>query len=130
MSIVYCQGIWFITGTHKQISINLVCFGKKGGLVHRFHVVPDPVFDLRLALVLCLCGRPAEAAFVIAVVCSSWSAVNLATSKRSVLTPFGDQSLTSVRSANRMVARLVGIFGLGCAVVFCRSVEQKNKDYI
>lgn len=64
----------------------------------------------RLAIALCLSGRYEEALFVIAVVCSTWSAVNLATSERSILTPYGNQSLPSVRAGNRMVARPIGPF--------------------
>ena len=65
---------------------------------------------LRLALALCLSGRVAEACFVVAVVCSTWSSVNLATSKRDLLCPYGDQRVPSVRSGNRMVARLGGFY--------------------
>ena len=61
-----------------------------------------------LSMALCLSGRVAEACFVIAVVCSTWSSVNLATSKRDLLCPYGDQRVPSVRSGNRMVARLGG----------------------
>lgn len=60
---------------------------------------------LRLAIALCIAGRYEEAFYVIAVVCSSWSAVNTATSKRDLLNPYGDQSLPGVRCGNRMVAR-------------------------
>ena len=60
---------------------------------------------LRLAIALCISGRYEEAFYVIAVVCSSWSAVNTATSKRDVLNPYGDQSLLGVRCGNRMVVR-------------------------
>lgn len=74
------------------------------------------IFLLRLALTLALHGLAATALFTIAVVCSTWSAVNLATSKRDILTPYGDVSLAGVRSANRMVARrgpmLTAIFPL------------------
>lgn len=62
---------------------------------------------LRLALTLCLSGKPSLALFIIAVVCSTWSAVNLHTSQRDILTPYGDRSRASVNGANRMVARLV-----------------------
>jgi hypothetical protein len=66
---------------------------------------------MRLAVALCLCGRHQEALFIIAVVCSTWSAVNLHTSQRDILTPLGDCNLPSVRGANRMVARLVTLHG-------------------
>lgn len=60
---------------------------------------------MRLAIKLCLSGRFQEALYVIAVVCSTWSSVNIATSQRDILTPYGNQNLPSVRSGNRMVAR-------------------------
>ena len=63
--------------------------------------------NLRLAVALCLSGRPQEAFYVIAVVCSSWSAVNNGTSQRDILTPLGAQMLPGVRAGNRMVARRV-----------------------
>lgn len=66
----------------------------------------------RLALILAIhgCVNPcSDALYIIAVVCSSWSAVNLSTSKRDVLTPYGDISLASVRSGNCMVARPWGL---------------------
>ena len=76
---------------------------------------------MRLALALALNGSIITTAlFTIAVVCSTWSAVNLATSKRDTLTPYGDVSLPSVRSANRMVARTgfpyLMIMGNGCVL--------------
>ena len=62
---------------------------------------------VRLALLLVFAGAP-MALFVIAVVCSSWSAVNAATHQRDLLTPYGDQTLDGVRCGNRMVARRGG----------------------
>ena len=59
----------------------------------------------RLVLLLCLAGRYGEALAMIGVVCSSWSVVNLHTSQRSILTPYGDMSRTGVRIGNKMVAR-------------------------
>lgn len=61
--------------------------------------------QLRLALNLALYGSTFSALYTIAVVCSTWSAINLGASKRDLLTPYGDVSVASVRSANRMVAR-------------------------
>ena len=66
---------------------------------------PISPYTLRLAIALCLQCRYQEALAVIAVVCSSWSVVNLATSQRDMLCPFGQTQLASVRSGNRMVAR-------------------------
>lgn len=40
-----------------------------------------------------------------ALVCSSFSAVNLGTSKRSVLTPEGDERVLGVRRGNKLTAR-------------------------
>lgn len=57
-------------------------------------------------MALCINGKVDEALYVIAVVCSTWSAVNLATSQRDLLTPLGDTSLPGVHAANRMVSRL------------------------
>lgn len=57
-------------------------------------------------MALCINGKVSEALFVIAVVCSTWSAVNLATSQRDLLTPLGDASLPGARAGNRMVSRL------------------------
>lgn len=54
---------------------------------------------------LCLAGEFGKVLCVCGVVCSSWSIVNLATSQRDRLTPYGDCSLPSVRAGNRMVAR-------------------------
>ena len=56
-------------------------------------------------MLLALNGCTELALYTIAVVCSSWSAVNLPTSQRDILTPYGDCSLAGVRCGNRMVAR-------------------------
>ena len=53
-----------------------------------------------------------------AVVCSSYSIVNVATSMRSLLTPLGNVYNTKVIRGNRMVARTVLVF----LSVFCVSV--------
>ena len=62
---------------------------------------------LRLAIALILRCRFDLGMVVVAVVCSSWSIVNVATSQRDVLTPYGDTSLGSVRSGNKMVSRTI-----------------------
>ena len=72
---------------------------------------------MRLAIKLCLSGRFQEALYVIAVVCSTWSSVNIATSQRDILTPLGNQNLPSVESGNRMVARC----GCSCKQLGIRS---------
>ena len=50
-------------------------------------------------------GKWADLISTLAVVCSSWSVVNLATSQRNLLLPYGNARSTSVIRANRMVAR-------------------------
>ena len=61
----------------------------------------------RLAILLILHGRAQELIAFLAPVCSSYSAVNLGTSKRSLLTPLGQLCNTSVRRGNKMVSRTV-----------------------
>ena len=59
----------------------------------------------RLALVLCLQSRFGEALGVLATLCSAWIGVNSGTHKRSAANVRGDSTQTSVRKANKMVAR-------------------------
>ena len=54
---------------------------------------------------LCLAGCPGKALYVIGVVCSSWSSVNLGTSQRDEMTPLGNTNIPSIRAGNLMVAR-------------------------
>lgn len=56
---------------------------------------------------LVLQGRAQELIAFLAPVCSSYSAVNLGTSMRSLLTPLGQICNTSVRRGNKMIARTV-----------------------
>jgi hypothetical protein len=44
-------------------------------------------------------------AVLIALVCSSWTPMNMGTSKRSILTPLGDEAVPSVKQGNVMAAR-------------------------
>lgn len=60
---------------------------------------------IRLVVALCLAGRFEALLCTIGVVCSSWSIVNLHTSQRDPLTPYGNCHLAGVRGGNRMVAR-------------------------
>lgn len=62
----------------------------------------------RLACVLCLQGKFGQALAVLATLCSAWIGVNVGTHKRSELNVRGDVTTTSVRKANKMVARTVG----------------------
>lgn len=55
---------------------------------------------------LILQGKPSELYSMLAVVCSSWSAVNVGTSKRCIANAAGDTSLLYVAEANSMCARL------------------------
>ena len=60
---------------------------------------------LRLCLALALCGTQGLMVAMIAIVCSSWTCVNRATSGRNILLPGGLTYHSSVRTANKMVAR-------------------------
>jgi hypothetical protein len=50
-----------------------------------------------------------QVVLTIAVVCSSWISINAGTSKRTMLTPMGDDNVPSVRKSNKMVSRSQGI---------------------
>ena len=67
---------------------------------------------LRMAIILVLHGRFEQFIAMFAPVCSSFSAVNIASSARSILTPFGQLGSTSVRRGNKMISR-TGIHPLG-----------------
>ena len=58
-------------------------------------------------------GRFRDLFVMLAPVCSSWSTVNVASSRRSLLTPLGNTFFASVRRGNRMVTRTGdwGLFG-------------------
>lgn len=60
----------------------------------------------RLAIALVLAGRFSEMLAVLAVVCSTWSPVNMATSQRDALVPWGATYFPSVRAANKMTSRI------------------------
>lgn len=62
---------------------------------------------------------------MIAVVCSSWSVVNLGTSKRDILTPLGDETCTGVRVGNKMTSRTQELNLLH--LMFEHLVEQKSR---
>ena len=87
------------------MSCNLKHFKKE--TPNPFQGVPWSIHPPRLCIALALCGVPSLLVSVLAVVCSSWTAVNLATSGRSVLLPGGRTYYKSVVSANKMVARTV-----------------------
>ena len=58
--------------------------------------------------------RPNDSLLVLATVCSSWSSINVGTSKRSILLPEGDTSLAYVARAN------------SGALVLVNTVDGKN----
>ena len=72
----------------------------------------------RLAMASILNAKRYNALVLIAVVCSSFVAVNAGTHKRSPLNPEGDVSLPSVQLGNELVCRNFGI-GLECFGVSC-----------
>ena len=64
-----------------------------------------PLLNLRLAILLCLQGDFGRLVIVLATVCSTWTLVNIGTSKRSILVPRGDISLLCNRRGNKMTCR-------------------------
>lgn len=60
---------------------------------------------LRLSIYTALCGAANLLVACLAVVCSTWSAVNQATSGRTVLLPGGLFFHRSIAAANKMVSR-------------------------
>ena len=73
-------------------------------LLSRFWT-PTSKSALRLCLWLLLQGKRDELLAILAPVCSSWSMVNLFTSLRSELLPWGNCALVGVRRANKMISR-------------------------
>ena len=63
--------------------------------------------DLRLCLWLAIQGRFQELLAVLAPVCSSFSAVNVATSQCSELCPWGNCCLVGVRRGNKLASSRV-----------------------
>ena len=87
-------------------------------LVNPPMVYPQHPF-IRLAVMMVLPGEFAGIFTMLAPVCSSFSSVNLASSCRSILTPWGLTSSTSVRRGNKIVSRrmgleMFGVGGMGC----------------
>ena len=66
---------------------------------------PQAELPLRLAVMMVLAGKFGEALYTFGTVCSSWTAINQATSQRDALVPMGAPWLTSVRSGNKMTSR-------------------------
>lgn len=108
----------------KQGSCSLVCISGVSKLIPKlqnlvlpisslhelYNRQPHQIFischqNLRLCIWLVLQGRVSEMLGVLAPICSSYSAVNRSTSKRSILLPFGDESLTGVRRGNKILSR-------------------------
>ena len=111
-----CMCFWFGSSKPLGIRINIQSTSQaiNGAYSHNTRCSknqrwfnPENVMQLRLAVALCLCGRFAQALYIIAVVCSTWSSVNLGTSQRDILTPYGNCAVPSVNGANIMVARPV-----------------------
>ncbi len=108
MDINGAAGFAFLCLEHVLFLCRNFLWLKKGPpstMKYIFHSPSLPPITLRLAIALCLQCQYQSALAVIAVVCSSWSVVNLATSQRDILCPFGQTMLASVRSGNCMVAR-------------------------
>lgn len=65
---------------------------------------------LRICIWLILQSSPGNFYCLLAIVCSSWVPVNLATSKRSIAYPDGNTSRAYVAEANSMCARLLDLW--------------------
>ena len=65
---------------------------------------------------------------LLAIVCSSWVPVNIATSKRSVALPEGNISLNYVANANCMCSRFLGLQFCVCTV-HCHSLIQQVSKF-
>lgn len=64
--------------------------------------------QIRICIWLVLQCRAGDFFTLIAIVCSSWVPVNIATSKRSIAFATGNTSLSYVAEANCMCSRLLG----------------------
>lgn len=96
-NVLLIEFIWYFlgpVGIHETDPIKNVSFFRVFG-------------NHRLSIIMILHGKWASLVATFAVVCSSFSAVNLGTSLRSLLTPYGDCTNTTVIRGNRMVSRTV-----------------------
>ena len=64
---------------------------------------------IRICIWLVLQCRHADFFGLLAIVCSSWVPINIATSKRSVALPEGNTALSYVANANCMCSRFLGL---------------------
>ena len=64
--------------------------------------------ELRLALSSILNAKHGQFTVLCAIVCSSWTVINMATSGRSVCSPLGRDDRAYVQVANKMACRWFG----------------------
>lgn len=69
------------------------------------HACVDRLTVVRLCVHIILCMCPSKALLVMATVCSSWSSMNVGTSRRSILLAEGYTKLPYVSQANQMMSR-------------------------
>ena len=68
---------------------------------------------IRLSIATILRAREGECVILLGMKCSSWTVVNQGTSRRAPCCPGGDTTKISVRMANCMAARKLGLINLG-----------------
>ena len=78
---------------------------------------------IRLCIATMLRARAGECVILLGMKCSSWTVVNQGTSKRAPCCPAGDTTKVSVRMANCMAARKLGLCYQGY-----RSSKQVNNE--
>lgn len=80
--------------------------------------------DPRLCVWTLLNCDPTGFAAMLAVVCTSFSSINVGTSKRSPVTPLGDVGLAYVRVGNMLMARSLLLVYLVVSLGGCFVIEQ------
>ena len=70
---------------------------------------------MRLAVAAILRGRFGDLTVTMAVCCSSWITTSRGSTWRSIITPLGNTNFASVRLANLLASRQLGVFTLDTA---------------
>ena len=86
------------------------------------------VFPARICIWLVLQCAHEDFFGLLAIVCSSWVPINIATSKRSVVLPEGNTSLSYVANANCMCSRCLGLQLCVCTV-YCHSIYSRSQGH-
>ena len=107
----YFSGLARITQLSQHAGYNAVAFDLDYGVARATKSGRKNSMNLNgnaglvLAIRLILRGRLDEVIAVFAVCCSSWVPVNRGTGKRDLLVPEGNESIASVRKANKLLSR-------------------------